>query len=216
MFRSRLIYMQGKRGTMRNRLKVLGLTGKIAAGKSAVSNILREKNGYILDADEIAHLVILKGGSAYDEILAKIPGDYLDKNGEIDRSRLGEKVFAEKVYLTLLENAVHKHVLNNILSEIDRIFNNPGGYRFIVIDAALLIESGASKNCDEMWIVTARRETRRARLMARSGCTREQAEARLNARLLIPPEDCVIIENDGSIDELNKKVLIKLSKFLER
>lgn len=195
-------------------LKTLGLTGEIAAGKSEVSAMLRESGGAILDADEIAHEVILKGTPAYGEILAHISGGYLDDNGEIDRRRLGEIVFAAPEYLRILENAIHKHVIMQIERAVLELNAAPEKRAFIVIDAPLLIESGLDKMCDAVWVVEAPREIRVARLIERNRLTEAQAEKRVASRRLMAPEGSVVIENGGSLVELGEKVTENLTEFL--
>ena len=194
-------------------LKILGLTGGIATGKSAVSGILREAGGLIIDADAINHENMRPGGPAFAEILAFF-GPGILAAGEIDRKKFGAIVFADREKLRALEIITHGH----IISRTEEILEAAKGRAFAVIDAPLLIESGVYKICGEVWLMKCREETRVARLMARSGLSEPEARGRIAAQTpfdeLAPFADR-IIENDGNMAELREKTMDCLNGFAQ-
>lgn len=213
--------MREKPGTTQNnskaRLKILGLTGGIAAGKSTVSAFLKKKKGYILDCDKISHQVILKNNPAYGEILEQIPGSYLDKNGEIDRSALGQIVFGDGELLMVLERIIHKKVAEYADKKIAALQKERKGFRFIVIDAPLLLESGMDTACDAVWVVEAMKEIRIQRIMKRNGLSKEDAIHRIAVQTnwdALDKKGLVIIENNESLPCLMQALNKNLNEFL--
>jgi len=187
-------------------MKINGLTGTIASGKSSVSKILQTHGGFIIDADKINHENMKSGGSAYDEIVDAFGLEVL-VDGEIDRKKLGKIVFADKNKLDKLVGLTHKHVIsktNELLGLAEK-----AGADFSVIDAPLLIEAGIHEICDEVWLVSCSRETAIKRLFDRDGLLPDEALERLGSRK--PFEELKrfathIIENDGTMDDLRAVV----------
>jgi dephospho-CoA kinase len=100
------------------RVYVIGLTGNIATGKSTVGRMLADLGALYIDADEIAHEVIARGGAAFADVVAVFGAGILDANGEIDRRRLGDIVFADAARLRQLEEIVHPAVSVRILGTL--------------------------------------------------------------------------------------------------
>ena len=186
----------------------VGLTGGIASGKSAVSRFLREAGAFIIDADEIAHAVILKGGPAYRSIVDAFGKEILDPSGEIDRKRLGQIVFNDPDKRRRLNHLVHPHVFERAEAEKEAITRrHPKAV--IVFDAALLIETGACQNMDWTLVVYVDRSTQIERLTLRDGLTREQAEERIAAQM--PLDEKIrfadeVIDNRKPLDQIKKEV----------
>lgn len=191
-------------------MKIIGLTGNSGSGKGAVSSVLSRNGGYVIDADCIAHENMKKGGCAYDEILDCFGLEIIDSSGEIDRKKLGGIVFSDKKKLERLNEVTHKHILHTISSEINGIVKEPGEYKYIVIDAPLLIETGLYKIADEVWVVFADFERRIKRVMIRDGITKECAEMRFKNQTdfhrMKNYADVIIENNFDSIEELEKAV----------
>lgn len=193
-------------------MKVFGLTGGTGSGKTVVANILREKNGYIIDADQIGHDIILKGKPAYDEIIKHFGTEILDENKEIIRRKLGEIVFSDKLKLNLLNECTHKHIVNEILRQID--YAKKGNFLCVVIDAALLIDVGLTDICDEIIVVVANDDVRLERIMKRDGITADVAKNRIKSQK--PSNDyikagTIIIDNSSDIE--NVKIQLNNVKF---
>lgn len=160
----------------------VGLTGGIASGKSTVSGFLRREGASIIDADRIAHAVILKGGEAYRPVVEAFGTGILDAAGEIDRKRLGRLIFHDPEKRLLLNRIVHPPVFERAEAEKkESARRDPEGV--IVFDAALLIETGAYSEMDWMLLVYVDRATQIARLIRRDGLSPAEAERRIDAQM---------------------------------
>lgn len=196
-------------------MEIIGITGNSGSGKSVVSEVISEKGGFIIDADKIAHDIILKGNVAYDEIIKGFGNDILNDDGQIDRKKLGNKVFNNKKSLELLNSITHKHIVEIIKKKIDEERNN--SHSCIIVDAPLLIETNLHTLCSKVWLVYADREKRIQRIIKRDGISRELAEARIKNQT---PYDKlkkyahIITDNSGDdIEELKKRILCQFSKL---
>lgn len=162
-------------------LKV-GLTGSIAVGKSYVLSVLAELGCVTFDADKIAHLVMEPGREAHQDIVREFGPEVLATDGSIDRSKLGAIVFADPARRKRLNAIVHPRVIveqNRLLEEVER--TKPDA--IVVVDAALIIESGGYKRFDKLIVVHCDRETQIERLMRRVDITRKDAERRMAAQM---------------------------------
>ena len=159
-------------------MKVIGLTGGTGSGKSVVSRGLAEAGAVIVDADKIAHEIILKDEPAYHEIIEYYGTGILDTEGNIIRKKLGEIVFNDKEKLAFLNQCTHKYITAEVKSQIAAT-KEAGAAKAIIIDAPLLLEAGLETVCDLVWVVYADPEVRAQRVMARDGITYELAKARI-------------------------------------
>ena len=191
---------------------MIGLTGGIASGKSTVSARLKELGAEVFDADLISREVI-----ASPEVLEKIRAAFGDGvfggGGNISRKALADAVFASDENAKTLDDIMHPA----IAAELRRraLAAEENGCPLVFVDAALLIESGFYKLCDEVWLVTASYETRVKRIMERDGLTREEAAARIARQM--PEEEKrryanTVIVNDGEISELIARVDWELAR----
>lgn len=185
---------------------VIGLTGGTGAGKSIISDFLKEKGATIIDADAISREITKEGGIALGEIAEAFPGVITD--GILDRRALGRIVFSDKEKLSLLNKITHKYIKK--LTE-DKIDEAEG---LIILDAPLLFEAGEEALCDKVIFVTADDDVRIKRIMARDNLSFEDAKRRIDARELLPiMEKCdFVVENNGDKD----KVIKKVSDILEK
>ncbi len=183
---------------------IIGLTGNIATGKSAVAQILAEKGALFIDADKVAHRVMEPGGPAYRHVVEDFGPGILAPEGAIDRRRLGAIVFADEDALQRLEAIVHPAVI----AEVDRQIAG-ATESAIVVEAIKLIEAGMHRRYDALWVVTASRPVQIERLVQSRGFTEEEAALRVDAQ---PPQeekaaraDRVIV-NDGDLTDLQAQV----------
>lgn len=160
-------------------MKVIGLTGGTGSGKSVVSRSLKDAGAVIVDADRIAHEIILKGEPAYHEIIAYYGTGILDAEGNIIRKKLGEIVFNDKEKLAFLNQCTHKYITAEVKRQITAA-KEVGTAKAIIIDAPLLLEAGLETVCDLVWVVYADPEVRAQRVMVRDGITYELAKARIS------------------------------------
>ena len=182
--------------------RIIGLTGGIASGKSTVSEELKKCGIEIIDADAISRTLLEKDGPAYHQTIEAFP-EYVKENGEIDRRALGAHVFADENELKKLNAITHPIIVSEVRRKAEAAEN------CAVIDAPLLIEVGLDKICDEIWLITADRETRIARIIARNGLSREEAEDRIDRQM--PEEEKRrrahrVIENNGSMEALYAEI----------
>ncbi|MBR5793112.1 MAG: dephospho-CoA kinase [Anaerotignum sp.] len=159
-------------------MKVIGLTGGTGSGKSVVSKSLAAAGAVIVDADKIAHEIILKGEPAYQEIIEYYGTGILDEEGNIIRKKLGEIVFNDKEKLAFLNQCTHKYITAEVKRQIAEA-KAEGAATAIIVDAPLLLEAKLETVCDLVWVVYAEPEVRAQRVMARDGITYELAKARI-------------------------------------
>lgn len=190
-------------------LYVIGLTGNIATGKSEVLRILRDLGAYVVDADQRVHRLLRRGTPVYRKVVATFGTEILDEAQEIDRRRLGARVFADPDALARLERIVHPAVIAEVERELRQVARR-GQHRVAVVEAIKLLESGlADTLCDEVWVVHAEPEQQIARLMATRGLTEEEARQRLAAQ---PPQEAKearadwVVDNSGSLEATRRQI----------
>lgn len=181
-------------------MKIIGLTGGIASGKSLVAGILRRFGAEIIDADKVGHQVIEPGLPAYNELRKVFGTVILDKSGKVNRKKLGEIVFSCPRELDKLNSITHPRIFSRIRDLIENI-GKQRPHAIVVIEAALLFEIGLDSLADEVWTVETDRKTQIERIKKRDNLTGEQALARINAQLSaaqrIARADRVIYNNAG-------------------
>jgi dephospho-CoA kinase len=183
---------------------VIGLTGRIASGKSNVSRMLEKKGAYIIDADKITHDVLKQDGPAYTGVINYFGSSYLDAAREIDRHKLGSYVFACESARIKLNELVHPYVIKKIE---DLLASHEG---VIVLDVVFLKESGLDGNCDEIWVLEASEEIRILRIMNRNQLSREAALERIRSQRKNDDEEyrapVYRVDNGGSLSALTARI----------
>lgn len=181
---------------------VIGLTGGIACGKSSVSRILKSLGAIIIDADRIGHEVLAPGQRAYQQVVDAFGQEILDLDANIDRKKLGSLVFSCQAKLEMLNSLTHPHIINNIEKQIS---TNDG---IMVLDAALLFETGLDRLCDETWLVTASKEQQIERILSRDGLSRQEAERRIASQNIDFKKEKAghMIDNSGALSDLSSQV----------
>lgn len=162
-------------------LKV-GLTGGIATGKSFVLGVLHELGCEVMDADQTAREVVEPGQPAFEEIVAHFGSEIIGKNGKLDRPKLGAIVFNDAAQREKLNSIVHPKVFEaqaRWLAEIES--RNPQA--IVIIDAALMIETGSYRRFDKLVVVYCEPEIQLQRLIARNNLTQEEATARISSQM---------------------------------
>ncbi len=191
------------------RIKVIGITGGVGAGKSSVLAILKETvSCRIIYADLVAKELQEKGGGCYGKILALFGEDILTPDGSIDRKKEAERIYRDEELRKKVNAVIHPAVTERILKTIEeeRRLNRVD---YLFIEAALLIENGYDKICDELWYVYASQETRRSRLKASRGYSDEKISGIFASQL--PEEEyrracrCTI-DNNGSEEETRRQL----------
>jgi len=162
-------------------LKV-GLTGSIAVGKSFVLGVLAELGCRVLDADVTAREVVAPGSPGLQAVVAAFGKQMLTTDGSLDRSKLGSIVFVNEEKRLQLNSILHPFIIaaqDGRMREWES--QDPNG--MAVVDAALMIESGAYRRFDKLIVVHCRPEVQLQRLMSRDGLDREQAEQRIASQM---------------------------------
>ena len=157
---------------------LIGLTGNIAVGKTTVCNTLRDLGAHIIDADALVHRLLAVGQPVYRQVVAEFGMDIVRPDGQIDRARLGHIVFANAAALRRLEAIVHPAVDTLVLQEIAA-----ATAAVVVVDAVKLIESGLSRRCDAVWVVTATEGQQFERLTKKRGMPPDDAWQRIRAQV---------------------------------
>jgi len=189
-------------------MSVIGLTGGIASGKSLVSEILRQLGAKVVDADEVARLVVEPGTAGWTEIRQVFGDKILNPDGRIKRKALGSIVFADPSQLKKLNEITHPHILNYFQNEISN-FREDKGTSALILDVALLIETGFYRIVDEVWLVAVSKEVQLTRLIERDGISREQALQRINSQMSLAEKKKyadITIDNSGSVESTRQKV----------
>ena len=183
---------------------VIGLTGNIATGKSVVRRMLEHLGAYTIDADALSHRVISKGAPGYQPVLDTFGSWLLGPDGQINRSRLGHLVFADKEALKQLEDIIHPYV-----SQAIDILAKRASQAVIVVEAIKLLESDLRNRCDTIWVTDAPQQVQVERLIRKRSMSREDAQQRVGAQSAQKEKIAaahVVITNNGSYDDLWKQV----------
>lgn len=188
-------------------MKWIGLTGGIASGKSTAARILREMGHSVVDADALARLVVAKNGPAYREVLSVFGPDFVDGNGDLDRKKLGQIVFAEKKKRVQLEQIVHPKVKSLALLEKSRLETE--GKNIAFYDVPLLYEKNLEAEFDAVLLIYAPESIQIERMMIRNGYSESEARERMQAQ--IPIEQKLlrsphVVMNTGKIEDLKMEI----------
>ena len=198
-----------------NRSFKIGLTGGIASGKSTVANLFSDLGVEIIDADEIAHSITSKQGSAYGQIVKHFGMGILGDDNELDRKKLRTIIFNNSDLRKDLEQIIHPEV-HSIINK--QTFESQEPYQIIVIP--LLIETGYQNFVDRVLIIDCSLETQLARLMNRDDETLESARKIITNQIerekrLQLADNVIENEKETSISDLKKKVLQLHRTYLE-
>lgn len=160
---------------------VIGLTGGIASGKSAVAALLRERGAAVVDADELARQVVAPGRPALAELVARFGPEILQPDGQLDRKKLGAIVFTDAQARADLGRITHPRIAQASQAAIAAAADAGAGIVFY--EAALLVENGLHRNLDAVVVVAVPVQVQLQRLVQRDQLPLEAAEARIAAQL---------------------------------
>ena len=183
---------------------VIGLTGNIATGKSVVRRMLEHLGAYTIDADALAHRAYSKGAPGYQQVIDRFGKWLVNKDGEIDRKKLGSLVFNDSEALKQLEEIVHP-----LVGQASEILIKRASQPVIVIEAIKLLESELRKVCDSVWVTNATPEVQAERLVRKRGMNPDMARERVHMQSAQSAKVAaanIVITNTGSYDDLWKQV----------
>ncbi|MCK9462993.1 MAG: dephospho-CoA kinase [Proteobacteria bacterium] len=193
---------------MDDRLKVVGLTGGIASGKSSAARMMRRLGLPVIDADGLAHMTLEQDGEAYRPVLEAFGAGVLGDDGvAIDRQRLGRVVFDDPARRAELEAITHPAISRLAQRAIDLVEER--GERLAIYEAALLVETGMHKGLAALIVVSCPLAAQLERLVAREGFSRAAAAARIASQLPLEEKVAVadyVIDNGGELVDLEARV----------
>lgn len=200
-----------------DRILTVGLTGGIACGRSTLSRHLRRPGWLVLDADSIVHDLLAPGGAAVDPVVHAFGDGVAGEDGGIDRAALGGLVFRDRTARRRLEEIIHPLVYR----EIDRrteAFASERGQGIVVVDAALMIETGSYRRYDRIVVAHCPPEVQLRRVMKRDGLTEDEALRRIRAQAPLQEKIDLAdytIETSGTLEETARRTR-SVAERLER
>ena len=202
-------------------MKLIGLTGGIAAGKSTVASMLRQLGAKIIDADELAREVVMPGQEAWQEIVAAFGREILREDKSIDREKLRNKVFADPQARKRLESITHPRIRSLAEQRIGQLAAE--GAEIVVYMAPLLFENQVHHWLRPVILVACDAPTQKRRLRERDRLSEEEVDQHLKAQMPLDEKRQLadlVIENNGDLEELRRQVqeawekLIQTSEYL--
>jgi dephospho-CoA kinase len=204
---------------MRNMLRmprIIGITGNIACGKTAVGQMLLDLGAErYIDADAVVHKLYQSGQAIAVKVAEAFGPGVVASNGDIDRKALGTIVFQDTSAMRRLEAIVHPAVGQALANELARVSSSG----IVIIDAVKLLEGGSGKFCQSKWMVICPQELEYERLIARNNLDPKEAWARIKAQPSVEeklPLVDEVIDNGGSLDETRRQVIAAYERFCKK
>ncbi|MBQ2972341.1 MAG: dephospho-CoA kinase [Ruminococcus sp.] len=187
---------------------VVGLTGPIGSGKSAVAKLFCE-NGYAhIDADKVAREVVKKGSPVLIELATAFGDDVINSDGTLNRRLLSQKAFSKDNGAQLLNSITHPAILKRVEEKISSC--KADGYEKILYDAPLLFESKSDKLCEKIVCVIAKKSIRLERVKLRDNISESEIESRMNAQQTdsyYTEKSDFVIQNNSTLDKLREETI---------
>ena len=197
-------------------VRIIGITGGIASGKSIVTEFLRQQGYQVIDADQVVHELQEPGGRLYQALLSAFGSAILREDGRLDRPKLGAMIFGNPQLLeqsSQIQNQIIREELagrRDMLAETEDIF---------FMDLPLLFELQYEDWSDQIWLVDVTEETQLSRLMSRNALSQEEAEKRIAAQLSLREKRKradVLIDKNGSLEATRQQIRDALQKLERR
>ena len=195
-------------GTLKGQLPLVGLTGGIGSGKTAVSELLAQLGAGVIDTDQIAHQITAPGGSAIPLIQKHFGAEYIDESGALDRGKMRSLVFQDLESKKALEAITHPLIKQETIRQAQLLVQ--ANFPYLVFVVPLLIESGSWKGqIDHLVVVDCPEEIQIERVMQRSNLSKIEVEAILKAQATRKERLALadtVIENQGKLTDLQSAV----------
>jgi len=185
---------------------IVGLTGGVASGKTAVSEILSEEGAYIIDADQIARELVQPNTPTWRELIHVFGKEILNQDGFIHRKKLAAMVFSNPQQRNLLNQIMQPRIKEEMDQRVKRI-GQKDPKAMVVIDAALLVELGEYREMDKLIVVTSTEKQQIERLKEREGASEEEARKILASQMPLEEKLKVadfVIRNEGCLEETRR------------
>lgn len=186
---------------------LVGLTGGIASGKSLVARVFKDLGAHVIDADRIVHELLAPRQEAWQAVVDHFGRGILHPDNMIDRRRLGETVFNDTGKRQWLNSCLHPKVFAAYTCRVQHIREREPR-AIVVLDAALLIETGYHRTMDTVVVVYADVEQQISRLMMRDALNRDQALARIGSQMPLAEKRSHanhVIDNTGDPEETKRR-----------
>ena len=188
-------------------MRVIGLTGGIASGKTTVSNLFKISGVPVIDADLVARQVVEKGTVGLSALVNRFGEAILNTDGTLNRTELGKRMFSEEAIRSEVNDILQPIIRQEIISRMQAYKDQ--GKTLIVLDVPLLFEMHYENLCDDIIVVAVSVETQIARMEKRNGYTRQEALERIQSQM--PLEEkvkraTIVWSNEGTLQELEQKV----------
>ena len=186
---------------------IIGLTGSIASGKSTVASMLKKKGYPVVDADEIARLVVEPGSEVMQEIEAQFGSSMIRSDGSLNREKMGELVFGNEEARKKLNGIIHPAIRKEMHRQKDEWLDK--GANTVILDIPLLFESKLQSHVDKILVISVTPEIQKSRLMERNSLSEKEAEARIQSQLPITEKEQgadAVVHNNGSLEETEKQL----------
>lgn len=190
-------------------MRVIGLTGGIASGKTTIAEVLAKEGGVILDADLIARDVVEPGTPGLEAIVREFGPEVLTAEGRLDRPALARRVFGDQQARERLNAIVHPAVKTELRRELARLAHREPAPEFVVLVVPLLLETGMQALVDTVWLVAVPEAIQKERLMRRDGLDATAAEARIASQWPLERKAALsdrLIDNTGSPEDVRRRV----------
>lgn len=196
-------------------MKLVGLTGGIATGKSTVASLLRGLGARIVDADELAREIVQPGQEAWQEIVAAFGSEFLSEDRTLDREKLRKLVFQDSAARKKLESITHPRIRKLAEARFRELAAE--GAEIVIYEAPLLFENQVHLWLRPVVLVTCSAAIQKKRLQDRDRLSEEEIRQHLEAQMSLDEKRKLadfVIENNGDLEELQQQVREVWEKIL--
>ncbi|MGQ0793894.1 MAG: dephospho-CoA kinase [Deltaproteobacteria bacterium] len=198
-------------------MKIIGLTGNIASGKSSVAGMFESLGARVIDADQVAREVVEPNAPAWREIVEEFGEEILYPSGTLNRAALGRVIFCDGDKREKLNRITHPRIMRSVRRTLSVWADE--GVQIAVLEAALIVERGGLRDLiDALVVVTAPQGEQIRRLAKRATLSQQEALARVESQM--PQSEKVkkadfVIDNSGGLDATRKQVEAVWKKIAE-
>lgn len=181
---------------------IIGLTGSIASGKSAVAKMIQSYGLPIVDADVVARQVVEPGSETLKKIAEVFGEEVIAEDGSMDRAKVGSIIFHEESMRKKLNDIIHPAIREEMIRQRDEFISY--GEKNVFMDIPLLFESKLEHFVEKIIVISVSEEVQLERLMERNGFTEQEARARIATQIPVKQKESladVVINNNGTLEQ---------------